>query len=1144
MTEMTPVEALFFAALQKPPPERAAYLERACAGDVELRQRVGRLLAAHPQVGNFLEAPAAGLTSPCDPPHAPTAGHAGPPQEVGAVLAGRYQLLEALGEGGMGRVFLAQQTEPVQRLVAVKLIKAGMDSRQVLARFEAERQALALMDHPHIAKVFDAGTTPDGRPFFVMELVKGVPLTRYCDEQRLTPRQRLELFIPVCQAIQHAHQKGIIHRDVKPSNVLVALYDDKPVVKVIDFGVAKATGPSLTEQTAPTGFGSVVGTVEYMSPEQASFNPLDVDTRSDIYSLGVLLYELLTGSPPFGHRELEQAGLLEMLRVIREQEPQRPSTRLSTAEGLPALAANRGTDPARLTRLVCGELDWIVLKALEKDRSRRYETANAFALDIQRYLHDEPVLAGPPSATYRLRKFVRRNKGPVLAAAAVLVALVVGIIGSTLGLIEARRQEGHALAAADKETKARAAEAAQRQLAQDNERKANAEKDRAEKAAAREKEARQAALKRLGQIEKANAILGSIFKDLDPRAGEKEGIPLQALLGQRLDRATEELEGEAVGDPLAVAKLQMILGESQQGLGYPDKAITLFRRARATYTALRGPKHHETLASMSNLADAYRDAGLLDLAVPLFEETLKRIQAQLGPEHHDTVATMCNLAYAYRAAGKFELALSLLEEAFKVLQAQRGPEHPSTLTCMNNVAAAYSAVGRPEVALPLYKEALRLRKANLGPEHPDTLMSMGNLATAYYDAGKLDLALPLFKETLRLRRARLGPEHPHTLTSMGELARAYQADRKLDLALPLYEETVKLMKARLGPEHRDTLRVMNNLAGAYQAAGKLDLALSLYEETLRLHKDTLGPEHPHTLTCMNNVISAYQAAGKLDLTLSLYEELFKLTRARLGPEHPDTLRSMNNLAAAYKDAGRLDLALPLGEETLKLTRARLGPKHPHTLISMNNLASAYYAAGQLDLARPLFEETLKLMKTKLGLEHPDTLTCMNNLAHVYVHACRYADAEPLLVAWIGKQQPRLAIDHLRLAFNLNVLGACRVRLKKYAEAEAPLRDSLAIYLKKLPNAVVRYDTESLLGAALAGQKKYADAEPLLVSGARELMAHAANLSPGHRRLMLAAVGRAMEFYEARDRPDDAARWRKELEALRQGDKKVRDEKMK
>jgi serine/threonine protein kinase len=413
------------------PAERAAYLDEACAGDPQLRADVEALLQAHASDPGFLEQPASSLGGTADTPFDQRAAGLTPAEGPGGVLVGRYQLLEAIGEGGMGSVWLAQQQEPIKRLVAVKLIKAGMDSRQVIARFEAERQALALMDHANIARVLDAGTTGTGRPYFVMDLVKGIPITRYCDEHRLTLRQRLELFLPVCQAVQHAHQKGIIHRDLKPSNVLVALYDGQPVPKVIDFGVAKAAGQQLTEKTLVTGFGAIVGTLEYMSPEQAEINQLDIDTRSDIYSLGVLLYELLTGSPPFTSKELEPGGLLEMLRVIREQEPTKPSAKLSTAEGLPTLAANRGTDPAKLTRLVRGELDWIVLKALEKDRSRRYETANGFAMDVQRYLADEPVLACPPSAGYRLRKFARRNKSGMAVAALVLFFFVLG--GTGLG---------------------------------------------------------------------------------------------------------------------------------------------------------------------------------------------------------------------------------------------------------------------------------------------------------------------------------------------------------------------------------------------------------------------------------------------------------------------------------------------------------------------------------------------------------------------------------------------------------------------------------------------------------------------------------------------------------------------------------------
>jgi hypothetical protein len=348
-----------------------------------------------------------------------------PAVAAGVVIAGRYALVEKIGAGGMGEVWVAKQTEPVKRKVALKLIKAGMDSKTVLARFEAERQALALMDHPNIAKVLDGGITHSGHPFFVMELVNGMPLTKFCDEARLTPRERLKLFVPICHAVQHAHHKGIVHRDLKPSNILVTLYDGTAVPKVIDFGVAKAVGGKLTDETLSTQFGAVIGTLDYMAPEQAALSAIDVDTRADLYSLGVLLYELLTGSPPFTGKQLRGVALAEMLRLIREVEPPRPSTRLSSSEDLPAIAAKRNLEPKNLARLVRGDLDWIVMKCLEKDRGRRYETANQLGQELERYLADEPVQAGPPSAGYRMKKFLRRNKGPAIAAAVVLFVLIL-----------------------------------------------------------------------------------------------------------------------------------------------------------------------------------------------------------------------------------------------------------------------------------------------------------------------------------------------------------------------------------------------------------------------------------------------------------------------------------------------------------------------------------------------------------------------------------------------------------------------------------------------------------------------------------------------------------------------------------------------
>jgi tetratricopeptide (TPR) repeat protein len=416
-------EVIFNAARQIADPDaRTAYVAKACAADETLRTRVVALLKIHDEQQSFLLSAVTAERLSLDPPMLLT-----PP----GTMIGRYKLLEPIGEGGYGVVFMAEQTTPVQRKVALKIIKAGMDTKQVIARFEAERQALALMDHPNIAKVFDAGITETGRPYFVMELVKGMPITKYCDEHHLPPRARLELFIQVCQAVQHAHQKGIIHRDIKPSNVLVALYDGKPVPKVIDFGVAKATGQQLTDATMFTGFGDVIGTLEYMSPEQAEVNQLDVDTRSDIYSLGIVLYELLTGSTPLERKRVMNAGLLEMLRVVREEEPPKPSMRLSTTEQLASISANRGLEPKKLSGLVKGELDWIAMKALEKDRSRRYETANGLAADVQRYLNDQAVHACPPSARYRARKFARRNK-VVLSASGLVLSFLV-LLASAVG---------------------------------------------------------------------------------------------------------------------------------------------------------------------------------------------------------------------------------------------------------------------------------------------------------------------------------------------------------------------------------------------------------------------------------------------------------------------------------------------------------------------------------------------------------------------------------------------------------------------------------------------------------------------------------------------------------------------------------------
>ncbi len=716
-----------------------------------------------------------------------------------------------------------------------------MDTRQVIARFEAERHALAMMDHPNIAKVLDAGTTESGRPYFVMELVKGIPITQYCDDHHLTPRQRLELFVQVCRTVQHAHQKGIIHRDLKPTNVLVAEYDDRPVPKIIDFGVAKAIQQRLTEKSMFTQLGQVVGTIDYMSPEQAKLNQLDIDTRSDIYSLGVLLYELLTGETPLDRQRLRSAAFDEMLRIIREEEPPKPSIRISTligkgdrsnlceapegrapAEGwsgqigpVPfsaAVAALRKTEPAKLVRLVRGELDWIVMKALEKDRNRRYETANGFAADIERYLSDEPVLACPPSAAYRLRKFARRNKGPVVAVSLVLLALVAGIVGTTLGLLQART-------AAQAEREAREAEAQQRQEAEASEKKASEE----------------AAI--------ATAVKEFLRQDLLGLAGAEAQVGAQIepdpnlKLTTLLDRATAKVDEHFADQPRVRAEVQDTLAHAYFSIGRYADAVRLWEQVRQ-YGEIARPEHPATLAAMNNLAQIYGLAGQYNKALELAQQTL-------------------------------ELKRKIL-----------GPEHPQTFNGMQILATIYDDLGRHADALKLHEETLELRRARLGPDHHDTLGSMGSVAGSYYALGRFADSLKLHEETLALRKARLGAEHPDTLGSMNNVASCYDALGRHADGLKLHEETLALRKARLGLRHPDTILNMGNVAICYGNLGRHADALKLRQETLALWKSEFGPEHPRTLEAMWRVAQSLLALDRGAEAVPIIDEFLKRTAGK------------------------------------------------------------------------------------------------------------------------------------------------------------------------------------------------------------------------------------------------------------------------
>jgi serine/threonine protein kinase len=884
-------ETLFHLALETPAGERGSFLERTCV-DAGLRRRVEALLRAHESPGGFLQGPVLATGATVGEFPATFAGADGP--GVGACV-GAYRMLQKLGEGGMGTVWVAEQQEPVRRRVALKLIKPGLGSEQVLRRFEAERQALALMDHTNIARALDAGSTAEGRPYFVMELVQGVPITRYCDELHLPIRERLALFVQVCHAIQHAHTKGIIHRDVKPSNVLVSVQDGRPVPKVIDFGIAKALHQPLTDQSLYTEVGQVVGTLEYMAPEQAEPSALDVDTRADVYGLGVLLYELLTGTTPLDRQSLRSAAYAEVLRRVRDEEPPRPSTRLGESqETLASAAARRRTEPGRLAKELRGDLDWIVMKCLEKDRTRRYETASALARDVERYLADEPVEACPPSAGYRLRKLLRKHRAAVGTAAAFVLLLVAGVVVSA----------GLAVRATEAEAKAR-----------DKERLALEERD------AKEQARREAEAAQRKQAEAVAGLLESVFRGLDPR---DPGQGLKGALVSRLDKVAADVAQEYAGEPLLLARMRAALGETQLGLGEPGKAVMLLLQTLEVRRALLGPDHRDTLESMIQLGRAYQAVGAWKLAEQLHREALPKCRAALGPDHRLTLQCMSTLADALRVTGRFQESLALLEQALARQEAALGPDHPDTLTTRSNLALTYLATGQHAKAAAALERVYAGRTKVLGPDHPDTLESMSNLATACRATGQLARALELLEKALAAETAKLGADHPYTLNTVNNLALARQAAGQNDRAMLLLRQALDRRKAKLGLAHPDTLLTIRHLAAACYGEGQKDEAVALWQEAATGMKRTFGAAHPNTLHCLTNLAIAHRDAGRADKALPLFREVAQAYTARVGPDDALTRRARVSAAAADLGANRSEEALRRFRGELAGLRQRRG----------------------------------------------------------------------------------------------------------------------------------------------------------------------------------------------------------------------------
>ncbi|MHB8524231.1 MAG: tetratricopeptide repeat protein [Limisphaerales bacterium] len=903
MNEPSAEETIFAATLQLPPEERAAYLHQACGENAPLRQRIEVLLNASEQSGAFLEQPAA-------PTLRRTGAVSSPLAEKPGDRIGRYKLLQQIGEGGCGVVYMAEQEEPVHRRVALKVIKLGMDTKQVIARFEAERQALAVMDHPNIAKVLDAGATETGRPYFVMELVRGVKITEYCDQNNLPTRERLELFVQVCRAIQHAHQKGIIHRDIKPSNILVTINDGVAVPKVIDFGIAKATQGRLTDQTLFTAFEQFIGTPAYTSPEQAVMTSLDIDTRSDIYSLGVLLYELLTGETPFDGKELLVAGLDAMRRTIREKEPERPSTRLSTMlEGeLRTAALHRRSEAPKLISGIRGDLDWIVMKCLEKDRTRRYETANGLASDLERHLNQEPVLACPPTKLYRFQKMVQRNKLAFASGISVAAALVIGLGVATWMFFQERAALKRAVNAEREQTRLR-------QQAQDEAVKS----------------------------QQVARFLKDTLQAVGP-AWAKGGdtTMLTEVLGRTADRVSKDLTNQ----PAVQAELRATIGsvyqtldQYYQNIGDHEKAATVQRDLLSLRRTLFGATNALVADSLNELASTlYR----LDLpeAETMAREALAIRRSLFGNEHESVADSLGVLANALEQPGKLAESESVHREALAIVKKVYGRDHFNVAAELNNLAGCVWRQGKLAEAETMYRETLAMWKKLKQGEHPNAATTLRCLGGVLNDEGKLVEAESTYREVLTLLKSLVGDQHPDTANALFDLGivlsregdltdTASEADMarlrasatpfqlgKLAEAETTYQQALAIFR-KLGNSHQEAAMHVN-LGQVLQMLGKSTEAEAEYRAALPLSRKLGDGDLSPVFVAGWNLMDLLREQGKLAADgIAIYKELpetaHRLKRLFLGEWMIQVLPPEVNAIDAGK---RISAALGLPAEGL------------------------------------------------------------------------------------------------------------------------------------------------------------------------------------------------------------------------------------
>ncbi len=986
---------------------------------------------------------------------------------------GRYRILRLLGEGGMGAVYEAEQEQP-RRRVALKVIKAAWASPELIQRFEQESEALGRLHHPGIAQVYEAGAANSGfglQPFFAMELIRGTSLVAYANGERLNTRQRLALTIQVCEAVEHAHQRGIIHRDLKPGNILV---DENGQPRILDFGLARFTD-SDAQGTRQTDVGQLLGTLAYMSPEQVLADPRAVDTRSDVYSLGLILYELLAGKLPYAiGRQLHDA-----VQTIREQDP------------VPLSSTSRSYR---------GDIEIIAAKALEKDKERRYASAADLAADLRRHLEDRPIMAQPPSATYQLRKLARRHKALVTGVAAVFIVLGAGGTASLVEAARARKAERSALSAEqaalrdrDRAIKAESQAVRDRNRAVSSEQQAEDDRNRARASEARAKSDRNAALEQ-------------------QKRADREAATSVAV------------NGFLQNDLLAQASAAAQSGPSTK----PDpdlKVRTALDRAAARIGG-RFDKQPEVEASIRDtIGKTYGDLGLFPESRSQLERALALQRRTLGPENADTLSTARHLARVEIYQGKYAEAAALTEQMSEISRRVLGPEHPDTLEWMNNLAVVRYHQGKFTQAQALYAEVLDARRRVLGPANPATVKSMSNLASAYSAEGKYAQAETLQSQAYEVMRSTLGAEHPSTLESLSSLANVFDAEGKYAQAEKVHSQVLETRLRVLGSEHQDTLESMAHLALVQNEEGKYARAEALYLQVLETQRRVLGPEHSFTLASMNNLAVVYFGEGKFGEAAALTTQVLGIQRRVLGAEHPKTLLSMSNLGDLYLQEGKYTEAEPLTAQALEVRRRTLGPDHPDTLESAANLAHLYGMQGKYEESEARYVEVLAAFRRVLGPENVRTLSNLSDFAAICQRRGEYGKAETYALQVLAGQRHTQGSD---VPDTMNAAADLALAYQsegKFAESQTLSQEAVAFDRKKRPEEWRRFRDESLLGASLAGQKKYSEAERPLLEGYEGMSAREGQISVPDRYHLMLAREWVVQLYADWGKPDKAAEWK-------------------